>query len=247
MPGVGSLAIGDVTIPTAWFSGAAPVFQPTVLTNARALDRGAIRRQLPVAPSRVKWHLRVSTFDLTSPKELVATRLDQRGLRSAERSLLARSPGGSSNLGPSLQYVESAGFDGRRLLVVLSDFELFDRNPAEVLDELVASSADTVLALVFRSSPPAALIDTRVRVARIDPETSVPAQIAQRIVEAASAALAQRQMPERNENALIDVLDDESGSMWSGNDAFFLRHEAALIAVEHLSARRPPATRRRHR
>jgi hypothetical protein len=180
--------------------------------------------------------LRVTTFDLNSPKELAVTRLDASGLRAAERALLSQSPGGSSNLGPALRSVEASGFAGPRLLVVLSDLELFDRDVARVLRDLIDSAADAVLAVVFRASPPRVLDATRVQVARVDPHTSVPADIARHIVDAACVVLRQRAQSLADDDVLIDVLDDESGSMWSGNDAFFLRHEAALIAVEHLAA-----------
>jgi hypothetical protein len=181
---------------------------------------------------------------LDSPKELPVTRLDARGLKAAEGALLARAPGGSSQLGPALRSVESTPFAGRRILVVLSDFELYDPNPAEVLAELIDSSADTVVAIVFRAPRPAAFIGTRVYVASIDPHTSVPADVAAPIVTAACSAFGHRSQPVRTDDVLLDVIDDESGSMWSGNDAFFLRHEAALIAAEHLADRPSPRTRR---
>ena len=244
---VPGIPIRHLDVPTVVFTGTATPLQPAPVVHARVLDRAAIRRRLPVPPPRVRWHLRFSTFDLNSPKELPATRLDARGLRVAERALLARAPGGSSQLGPSLRTVESTPFAGRRILVVLSDLELYDPNPAEVLAELIDSSADTVLATVFRAPIPAALLGTRVQVASIDPHTSVPADVAARIVTAACNTFGQRPRPVRTEDVLIDLLDDESGSMWSGNDAFFLRHEAALIAVEHLATRPLPRTRRTQR
>src|SRR5206468_3084701 len=125
--------------------------------RGRVLDRAAIRRQLPPTPPRVRWSLRITTFDLHSPKELAATRLDPAGLRAAERALLTQSPGGSSNLGPALHSVETTGFAGHRLLVVLSDLELYDPDVDRILRELIESTADAVLALVFRASPPPAL------------------------------------------------------------------------------------------
>jgi hypothetical protein len=240
VPGV---MIRSLAVPTTRFSGSVPAFVPVVVARGRVLDRAAIRRQLPAAPPQVRWSLRVTTFDLHSPKELATTRLDTPGLRAAERALLTQSPGGSSNLGPALRSVEAAGFAGHRLLVVLSDLELYDPDVGQVFAELIDSTADEVLALVFRASPPPALIDTRVQVARVDPHTSVPADIARHIVEAACVMLRQRVQPHATVDVLIDVLDDESGSMWSGNDAFCLRHEAALIAVEHLAARQSPRPR----
>jgi hypothetical protein len=244
---VPGIPIRPLDVPTVVFTGTPTPSQPAPVVHARVLDRAAIRRRLPVPPPRVRWHLRFSTFDLNSPKELPATRLDARGLRVAERALLARAPGGSSQLGPSLHRVESTPFAGRRILVALSDFELYDPNPHEVLAKLIDSSADSVLAIVFRAPTPAALIGTRVHVASIDPHTGVAADIAAHIVTTACNTFRQRAQPVRTEDVLIDLLDDESGSMWSGNDAFFLRHEAALIAVEHLAARPSPRTRRTRR
>jgi hypothetical protein len=244
---VPGITIGNLDVPTVWFTGAAISFDPAPVVPGRVLDRAAIRRQLPAPPARVRWHLRVSTFDLHSPKELPATRLDARGLRAAEHALLARSPGGSSHLGPSLRSVESSPFAGRRILIVLSDLELCDPNPAHVLAELIDSSADAVLTIVFRAPTPAELIGTRVHIAPIDPHASVPADIAANIVNMACVTLRQRPQPVRTEDVLIDLLDDESGSMWSGNDAFFLRHEAALIAVEHLATHSTPLRRKTKR
>jgi hypothetical protein len=241
---VRGITIDHVEIPTVRFRGGATRGESVAVTNARMLDRAAIRRQLPAPPSRLRWHLRLTTFDLNSPKELPTTRLDARGLRAAEHALLARSPGGSSHLGPALHSVESTPFAGRRILVVLSDFELYDPNPVDVLVKLIGSSADTVSTIVFRAPPPAALIGTRVDVTSIDPHTSVAADIATHIVTTACNTFRQRPQPVRTEHALLDLIDDESGSMWSGNDAFFLRHEAALIAVEHLVAHPSPRTRR---
>ena len=231
--------IKGLAVPTTGFVGSTAAFVPVVDPHHRVLDPAAIRRELPAVPTRVRWYLRVTTFDRNSPKELATTRLNAAGLRAAERALLAQSPGGSSHLGPALRTVEGTGFAGRRLLIVLSDLELFDPDVDQVLDELHTSSADAVLALIFRSPPPAAIAGTRVQIMRVDPETSTPADIARRVVEGACAIADEPAKPTGKVDVLIDVLDDESGSMRSGNDAFFLRHEAALIAVEHLAARRP--------
>jgi len=196
----------------------------------------------------VRWHLRLTTFDRQGPKELAVTRLDRRGLRAAECALLTPAPGGSSQLGPALRAVEAAGFNGGRILIVASDLELFDPDPPVVLRNLTRSSADAVLALAFRSQSPPTLAGAHVHVERIDPTTSTPADIARHIVNVARSTLDARPQPLKTEDVLIDILDDESGSMWSGNDALCLRHEAALIAIEHLASataarRRKAATR----
>lgn len=138
------------------------------------------------------WYARVTTFDQDSPLELPITRLNREGLAAAETALLARSPGGSSNLGPALTTVEASNFDGDRLLVVMSDFELYDADPRAVLANLIASKASAVLALVFRSTPPVQLLNTRVRVVHIDPTSTPPAEIARSIVDAAVSVTRQR-------------------------------------------------------
>lgn len=226
--------IDDVAVSTIRFSGFAARLTSTVGPPRRVLDRAAIRRELPTPPRRVRWSLRLTTFDMRGPKELAATRLDRRGLRAAECALLTAAPGGSSQLGPALRTVETAGFNGGRILIVASDLELFDADPSAVLQNLTRSSADAVLALVFRSQSPPALAAGHVHVERIDPITSTPADIARHVVNVARSTLDARPQPVKTEGVLIDILDDESGSMWSGNDALGLRHEAALIAIEHL-------------
>jgi hypothetical protein len=244
-PVVPAVEIRNVVVPTTRFAGAAaPSAMRVAPPRGRMLDRAAIRRQLPDPPTRVRWYVRITTFDLRGPKELPATRLDRRGLRAVEQALLVPAPGGSSQLGPALRATEAAVFAGRRLVVVLSDLELFDPHPLSVLHDLINTPADAVLALVFRAAPPTALAGTRVSVARIDPHTTKPAEIAQHILHLACSTLNPRPQPVPTDDVLIDILDDESGSMWSGNDALGLRHEAALIALEHLAASRPTPTRK---
>jgi hypothetical protein len=132
-----------------------------------------------------RWSARITTFDCSGPMEMPATKLDRTGLHAAESKLLACGPGGSSNLGPSLTAVESEGFRGERVLVVFSDFELFDPDPARVLADLRASTAAVVLAVVFRSPVPAELVGGRVQAMHIDPRSTTPTEIAVAVVEAA--------------------------------------------------------------
>lgn len=228
------MAIQDVSVSTTRFSGSAAPFTSGSWLPRRVLDRAAIRRELPTPPRHVRWHLRLTTFDMRGPKELAATRLHGGGLRAAEHALLTPAPGGSSQLGPALRAVETAGFAGGRILIVASDLELFDPDPSAVLQNLTRSSANAVLALVFRSQPPPTLAAAHINVERIDPTTSTPTDIARHIVNVARSTLDARPQPVKTKDVLIDILDDESGSMWSGNDALCLRHEAALIAIEHL-------------
>ncbi len=135
------------------------------------------------------WHTRITSFDQNSSLELPLTRLDTAGRRAAQKALLSASPGGSSNLGPCLRSVEAQASQMPRLLVVLSDFELFDPDLPAVYDDLRTSSATHVLALVFSSSPPAELVATGVEVHRITPSGNPPADVA-RLITAAATKLA---------------------------------------------------------
>jgi hypothetical protein len=131
------------------------------------------------------WHCRITTFDLSSPLDMPIVQLDRRGLRSVEHRLLTAGAGGSSVLGPALERVEAQGFNGDRLLIVLSDFELYDPNPAQAIEDFASSPAHGLLAIVFRSSAPRALVDSRVVACSVDPRSATPADIARAIVDAA--------------------------------------------------------------
>lgn len=134
------------------------------------------------------WSLRMRSFDSSSPLDMPVTRLDRNGVADARERLLIKPQGYSSELGPSLSATE-ADPHPRRLLVVHSDFELFDPDVDGVLDELIGSNAVHVLALVYRSQPPARLANTRVEVRHIHPSTSEPADIARYIVDAANTTI----------------------------------------------------------
>jgi hypothetical protein len=131
------------------------------------------------------WHVRITTFDLASPLDMPPVHLDRRGLRSVERRLLTAGAGGSSILGPALAHVEGRPFEGDRLLIVFSDFELYDPDPMQAIDTLVSSPADGLLAIVFRKSPPRAFAGSRVAVCPVDPQSATPADIVCAVVEAA--------------------------------------------------------------
>jgi hypothetical protein len=139
-----------------------------------------------------QWHVCISTFDNGSPIDLPCTRLDKKGLEAAHRALLSTSSGGSSILGPSLRKTESNHnrLLGPRLLVVLSDFELFDPDPSGVLADLIDSSASEVLAISLQNEPPSILVGSRVRTAHVRPDDS-PAVLARHVVEAARACVFQ--------------------------------------------------------
>lgn len=131
-----------------------------------------------------RWHARLTTFDRNSPMELSTIALDRRGLATVERALLSSTPGGSSNLGPALRHTNQLPFDGRRLIVVQSDFELYDPEGVSVIiRELDASPADAILALVFTALPPPSFTGTRIAVVHVDPAIHTPTDIARHIVD----------------------------------------------------------------
>jgi len=132
-----------------------------------------------------KWHAKVSTFDMNSEMELPRTRLDRPGLKAVERSLLADIPGGSSNLGPALRSSEHSADRSRpRLLVVATDWELFDPDPGAVAQLIISNSATRTLLLVLNNPAPQFLDGTAVEAIQIQPNTA-PAVVAELIVRAA--------------------------------------------------------------
>ena len=140
--------------------------------------------------SRGQWYASISSFDYPSPHDLPRTRLDEKGLGDARRALLSTSPGGGSILKPSLLRAESglAQFAGPSLLVVVSDFELFDSAPAEVLTDLTRSAATVILAISLGNEPPNILAGSRVHTARVQ-SSDAPSLLARHVVEAAQACI----------------------------------------------------------
>jgi len=137
-----------------------------------------------------RWHVQIATFDCPSVFDLPVTKLDRRGLKLAQQVLLSASPGGSSILGPSLRRAEAGigQFPGNRLLVVLSDYELYDTDPQSSLAGLVNSAATEALAISLNNFPPAMLSGSRVRTARIAPGDD-PASLANHVIDAAHACV----------------------------------------------------------
>jgi hypothetical protein len=136
-----------------------------------------------------KWYLRIGTFDDYSVYDLPIMLMDRLGLRLAREVLLRRSPGGSSILGPSISRAEEAvlSFKGsKRVLVVASDFELYDANPVAALQAMIDSSATEVVAISLNNEPPSQLIDSRVRTARVR-SIDVPADLANHVLDAVRA------------------------------------------------------------
>jgi hypothetical protein len=145
---------------------------------------------LASARSRGQWHVRIFTFDGGSPIDLPLTRLDRKGLALVRQALMSESAGGSSRLGPSWRKAEatSSYFYGQRLVIIETDFELFDPLPELVLREVVNSSATAVLAMSLANEPPGVFTDTRVGTARVLAGDS-PADLANYIVDAACACV----------------------------------------------------------
>jgi len=137
-----------------------------------------------------RWHVQIATFDCPSVFDLPVTKLDRRGRKLAQQVLLSASPGGSSILGPSLRRAEAgiAQFPGNRLLLVLSDYELYDTDPQASLAGLVNSAATEVLAISLNNFPPAMLSGSRVRTARIAPGDD-PASLANHVIDATHACV----------------------------------------------------------
>jgi len=143
---------------------------------------------------RGKWSARISTFDMPSVFELPITSLTRRGLKVAEGVLLRGSPGGCSILGPSLRRAEESATrltDHDRLLVVVSDFELFDQpSPQSSLQRMIDSSATQVLAISLNNVPPDVLVDSRVQTARVVAGDSL-SDLANYVIDAAHACAEQ--------------------------------------------------------
>jgi len=138
------------------------------------------------------WHVQISTFDVASPLDLPRTRLDKVGLGLARRALRSPSAGSCSILGPSLRRAELrlAQFAGPTLLVVLSDFELFDPDPDISLTNLANTSATEAVAVSLNAPSPAALVESRVRTVHVD-SGDPPNSLARVIIEAAQRCASQ--------------------------------------------------------
>jgi hypothetical protein len=139
------------------------------------------------------WFVHISTFDATSPLDLDRTRLDKQGLSVVTRALRRPTAGGSSMLAPSLQRSSSrlVAFAGPTILLVLSDFELYDIDPAGALAALVDAPATHVVAVSLNTTPPNLLVNSRVLTTSVSAE-SAPIDLARPIVDAAKRCLTPR-------------------------------------------------------
>jgi hypothetical protein len=110
-------------------------------------------------------------FDYPTSRCVAPTPLDRLGLRTIHAGLgIPTDSRGISELGPSLKraYKLAAEHpDYRHVLVIASDFELFDPDVPKVLED-VRSFPGQVFAVVLRSEPPQILVDDeKVAVVRI--------------------------------------------------------------------------------
>ena len=140
-----------------------------------------------------RWWVRLSTFDdpSVSSIELVTTLLDRNTLKKVRDVLLPTSAGGCSILGNSLWRAEREinQFNGTSVLCVLSDFELYDRRPSEVLERFANSEADEIVAISLTNPPPDELTGTSVTCAQLV-ATDDPVDLANHIIDAATRAAA---------------------------------------------------------
>lgn len=144
-----------------------------------------LERLVRKSKGNASWWVRLSSFDTPSSFDLELTRLDRNGLARARKALLSTSPGGSSVLGPSLDRAEQAAAQSTmpRVLVCLTDFELFDQSPQDTLASLIDSTAQVVLAVSLTNEPPRQLVESRVRTAQIRGGDS-PAMLANCVIDA---------------------------------------------------------------
>lgn len=110
-------------------------------------------------------------FDVGHGADVDPVRLTRRGLARLSKGLRRPASGGTSELGPSLiratQLARAhSGFE--MTLVVFSDFQLFDADPAQVLGDL-ARFPGTVHVVMLGSDPAPGLFDNAVVVSRIMP------------------------------------------------------------------------------
>lgn len=126
-------------------------------------------------------------FDTPTSSDIAPIALKGGGTRRIEQGLrIPRDGAGTSVLGPSLHAAYGLAEqhpDHESVLVVLSDFELFDNDVPGVLKEFV-DFPGTVHAVVLRATPPAVLLeDDRVTVTHID-YADPPGAVAKAVFEA---------------------------------------------------------------
>lgn len=142
-----------------------------------------------IAATTKQFDVRVMSFDRNSPVDLPWTRYTRRHRQRFIDTLLAHPNGGSSCLDGALRETER-DLGSAEAVLVMSDFELLDRDPTATLARLVMLPTSSVTAMVFTSPPPPQLDDSGVTVVRVDPTTTSPTEIAAAIVRSALDAIA---------------------------------------------------------
>lgn len=115
-------------------------------------------------------------FDVPSDADVPPTPITRKGMKKVAEGLRVPSRPASSNLGPALNEAYKIANTYRKthdlVLVVATDFELFDSNVEQVLQSVVGFPGD-VHALVLNTEPREILIDSpNVTVSQVDPRTS---------------------------------------------------------------------------
>ena len=116
-------------------------------------------------------------FDVPTDADVAATPISRKGIEKVKDGLRVPSRPASSNLGPALDaaYGVANSYAGSHVvvLVVATDFELFDVDKAGVLQRLVDFPGD-VHALVLNTEPPAVLTDhPATTVTKVDPRSAI--------------------------------------------------------------------------
>lgn len=129
----------------------------------------------------------IASFDTPTSLDLPPTPIVGANSAAIKQSLAVPPDGaGSSCLAPSLARAEATAraYPGHHvILVVLSDFQLFDSDPSGVLKRMLAFRGD-VHAVVLRAEPPQVLIDApNVTVTRVN-YTSPPGTVARAVFRA---------------------------------------------------------------
>jgi Mg-chelatase subunit ChlD len=142
-----------------------------------------------VNKDRLRVH--VISFDVVPPFKLDPVKLDKKGLQLVEGVLMSKSSGGSSNLLPALTEANRHWNPNdewpakKRLVVVLSDFELLDANVQGVFD-MLNDTDNSVLAVSFSRQQPAGLDPKSGGTVMVDVVNDQPHKIAGAIIDAAN-------------------------------------------------------------
>lgn len=129
------------------------------------------------------WSFRVVGFRPSSID--LDTNLDRAGLKKATQVLLSPATGSSSLLGPALHDAIARRSNRPTLLVLATDFELFDANVDQLYTQYLSSSFEERLALGLGAPSPAQLNTDRSVAVSVQPGVDTPADVVQHIISAA--------------------------------------------------------------